>query len=229
MSVYKYRTAINKLALNKDAVVNENLRNLPDVLTKDFRELFLPYVTICVDSREQDMTLVNRLKKHGIAVKLCSKKDGGENLKEGDYTFEITFGDKTYSYIGVVAYERKGSLSELYTNCTKDRSRIEKEFNRFSTKIYDKTVLLVTFNDKITDFINGSFEYYNRSGVLMKKNVGMTVFSTLMSWLQPNNNNFSILQSSNTSTIMWLMLLDMFYYFRQELRLESIAKEIFKK
>ena len=49
-----------------------------------------------------------------------------ENLKEGDITFIVQFGDKVYDYTNIVAYERKGSASEFCNNVMNDRERLER-------------------------------------------------------------------------------------------------------
>lgn len=198
---------------------------------KDFMYYFLPYVVIVGDSREQDKWIEKACRYYGIQFEWHTKEAGG-NLKEGDYTFMVKYPNVVYNFEQTVAYERKGSLAEIYHNCTgynpatktNDRDRIEREFDRFLDGDYQKVVMLLEYGDSLFDLIDEEFTYYDRNGKLQTKNVGTTVFSTLMSWRQPNYRNFDILQSSSHETLFWLMLFDCFYYFRNQIRLEYKAR-----
>lgn len=231
MKTFNYSTAINQLGLDKTQPINTNIRydKIPTfVQGSDFLHLFLPFLTIYGDSREQDNWLFNYLNAYGIKTIRCvkNKKEKTENLKEGDYTFAVTFGDKIYDYTGVCTYERKGSVSEFYGNAQKGRKRVKKEFDRCNVKGYDKIVLMLQFGDKLTDLINLKFQYYSKNGKPVVIDTGYTLYSTVLSWCQPNNNDFRIIQSNDKNTLMWLMLQDMYYYFRQEIRLECIDKNL---
>lgn len=241
MKKFDYATAINQLGLDKRTPINViNMSKVPKwVSGKDFFELFLPYLKIIGDSREQDLWIMNACEFYGISFELAKKdkKIGGENLKEGDYTFKVCFGEKEFDFTGIVAYERKGSLSELYNNCTgynketkkNDRERIEREFVRFVDKKYNKVVLLLQFGEKLTDLIDMEFSYRGERGLIETKNVGYTIYSTLMSWKQPNNKNFQIIQSSSHLRLFWLFVQDIYYYFRNHIRLECLEKGLIKE
>ena len=224
MKKFDYEVALNKLNVGKSKKINDVSYDLiPSwVQGKDFLNLFLPYLTIVGDSREQDNWIENACKFYGINFELAKKdkKNKTENLKEGDYSFKVNFENKSYNYIGVVAYERKGSLSELYNNCLDDRTRVNNEFERFKEKDYSKIVLMLEVGDRLIDLINAQFSFRGKNGVILTKNVGYTIFSTIMSWKQPNNKNFDLIQSSSHKKLFWIFLLDCFYYFRNEIRKE---------
>lgn len=240
MKVFDYGTAINQLGLSRAmplSAINENL--IPKwVRGKDFITLFLPFVKIIGDSREQDHWIETACKYYGIAFDWARKdaKTGTENLKEGDYTFKVIFANKTYDYTGKVAYERKGSISEFYGNCVSNknptknaRNRVKKEFARFSIKEYDKVVLMLEFGEKMTDLIDMEFSYRSSGGKIEQKNTNYILYSTVMSWKQPNNKSFEILQSPSHEKLFWLFLQDCFYYFRNELRNECAIKGILEQ
>lgn len=233
-----YEQAINKLKLDKKSIVNElcfDTRFTPDwVKGKSFMHLFLPYLTIKIDSREQDDWVKKICDYFGISTEMAikNKKENTENLKEGDITFSVRFGDKVYDYTNIVAYERKGSASEFCNNVMNDRERLENEFERQLIKGYKKFVLMLEIGYKLYDLIDYKFHFYNKDGQLEEKSCGQTVFATVSSWVQPNKYAFDIIQwDTQKSTkidrtyaraeLFWLMLYDMYYFFRQEIRLEA--------
>lgn len=242
MKHFDYEVAINQLKLDKKAKLNNDIRYdfIPEwAKSEDFLKRFLPYLKIVGDSREQDKWLQKACDYYGIAFEWAKKdsKEKTENLKEGDYTFKVVFGNKTYDYTGVVAYERKGSVSEFYNNCvgrkkengTSDRERVEKEFTRFNNKGYRKVVLLLEFGERLVDLTDLSFGYPTKDGEWLVKNVGNTIYSTIMSWKQPNNKGFEIIQSNNHKRLFWLFLQDCYYFFRNEIRNECIKKELIEE
>ena len=239
MKRFDYAVAINQLELGKEEPLNDkiNYNLIPKwVQGVDFLELFLPYLKVIGDSREQDKWIEKACNYYGISFEWSKKdtKNKTENLKEGDYTFEVSFKNKTYNYVGEVAYERKGSISEFFNNCTgynkttkrNDRDRIKREFNRFQDKGYKKVVLMLEFGERLTDLIDLHFEYRGEGGQLQTKSTFHTLFSAVMSWRQPNNKDFDVIQSYSHERLFWLFLLDCYYYFRNEIRLECIEKNI---
>lgn len=234
MKRFDYATALNGLGLNKNNKLNNiNTGRIPNwVRGSDFIELFLPFLMIIGDSREQNKWIEKACEYYGIAFKWAKKGENSENLKEGDYTFKMVFGDTIIDYTGIVAYERKGAVSELYTNCTgynkkaktSDRQRITREFERFKEKDYKKVVLLLEFGDKLIDLIDIQFSFQGAGGVLETKSAGYTIYSALMSWKQPNNKGFEIIQSDNHLKLFWMFLQDCYYYFRNDIR-KKIIKE----
>lgn len=241
MKQFSYEVGINQLKLGKETKLNNICYNLVPSWVKgeDFLTLFLPYLEIVGDSREQDKWIESACKYYGISFVWAKKdkKESTENLKEGDYTFRVKFGNKTFDYTGRVAYERKGSIAEFYNNCTgydkvkktSDRDRIKREFNRFEEKEYEKVVLMLEFGEKLTDLIGLEFAYRGKGGVLERKNTFYTLYSAVMSWKQPNNKHFEIIQSANHIRLFWLFLQDCYYYFRNEIRKECIANNILEK
>lgn len=239
MKRFDYEVAVNQLQLGKDKQLNTDIHYdlIPNwVQGNDFLKLFLPYLKIIGDSREQDKWIESACNYYGIAFEWAKKdkKANTENLKEGDYTFKVIFGEREFDYIGKVAYERKGSIAELYNNCTgyqkdkgtSDRERIKREFDRFTEKNYDKVVLMLEFGEKITDLIGLNFEFRGEKGKLQVKNTYHTIYSAVMSWKQPNNKDFDIIQSNSHNKLFWLFLQDCYYYFRNEIRKECIDKQM---
>lgn len=231
MKRFDYEVAINQLALGKEKKLNTAIRYdlVPDwVKGNDFLNLFLPYLKIIGDSREQDKWIENACEYYGIAFEWAKKdkKAKTENLKEGDYTFQVIFGSREFDYIGEVAYERKGSIGEFYGNCTGDRERIKKEFDRFTEKKYKKVVLMLEFGEKLTDLIDLQFEFRGEKGKLVIKNTYHTIYSAVMSWKQPNNKDFDVIQSNSHKKLFWLFIQDCYYYFKNEIRQECINKNM---
>lgn len=237
MKRFDYEVAINQLQLGKDQKLNNDIHYnlIPNwVQGNDFLKLFLPYLKIIGDSREQDKWVESACNYYGIAFEWAKKdkKAKTENLKEGDYTFKVIFGEREFDFVGKVAYERKGSIAEFYGNCTgqkkgtSDRDRIKREFDRFTEKNYDKVVLMLEFGEKITDLIGLNFEFRGEKGKLQVKNTYHTIYSAVMSWKQPNNKNFDIIQSNSHTKLFWLFLQDCYYYFRNEIRKECIEKQM---
>lgn len=239
MKRFDYEVAVNQLQLGKDKQLNTDIHYdlIPNwVQGNDFLKLFLPYLKIIGDSREQDKWIESACNYYGIAFEWAKKdkKANTENLKEGDYTFKVIFGEREFDYIGKVAYERKGSIAEFYNNCTgyqkakgtSDRERIKREFDRFAEKNYDKVVLMLEFGEKITDLIGLNFEFRGEKGKLQVKNTYHTIYSAVMSWKQPNNKDFDIIQSNSHNKLFWLFLQDCYYYFRNEIRKECIDKQM---
>jgi hypothetical protein len=240
MKNFNYEVAINQLGLEKYPINRIAYDRIPEwVRGKPFLELFLPYLEIIGDSREQDRWIEKACEYYGIAFQWARKdsKANTENLKEGDYTYRVCFGGKCFDYTGVVAYERKGSVSELYNNCTgykkengdSDRDRIKRELERFETKSYKKVVLLLQVGEKLTDLIGLKFQYRGEGGHLITKDTDYVIYSSLMLWKQPNNKNFDIIQSNNKETLFWLFVQDCYYYFRNEIRIKCEEKGLIEK
>ena len=195
--------------------------------TEDFVECFLNHLRIIGDSREQNDWIEKACAYYHIAFEkaIKDKKAGTENLKEGDYTYQVQFGEKVFDYRGVVAYERKGSLSEIYNNLKSgDRERIEREFERFKDKGYKKVVMLLEYGKNASDLLNGRFNFVDHNGFYQERNVHKLVFTSLMAWKQPNAFNFELYQNEHHLQTFWWMITDMYYYFRNEIRNE-IKKE----
>ena len=227
MKDFALSTAINQLKVGKTNITNKNLmlnKKIPFwANTLDLVNIFLQRLTIVGDSREQQTWIEDKCKELGINFIKAEKGKGTDNLKEGDYTFIVQFDNAIYSYIGQVAYERKGKVSEYYGNCVSGRKRVKREFERFGKKQYDKVVLMLEFANTMIDLVGAEFTYWE-DGKIVRKNTNKTMFSTTMSWKQPNNNNFDIIMSTNKDRLFWLMIVDMFYYFRNDIRLECLEK-----
>lgn len=235
MKYFSYEVAVNQLQLGKEKQLNNKLQYdlIPNwVCGSDFLKLFLPFLKIIGDSREQDKWVEEACKYYGIAFEWAKKDKEAkiENLKEGDYSFQVCFGNRIFDYVGIVAYERKGSIAEFYGNCTgkkkekeeSDRERINREFTRFKEKKYKKVVLMLQFGEKLTDLIDMEFGFRGEGGELITKNTFYTIYSAVMSWKQPNNKDFDVIQSNSKKKLFWIFLQDCYYYFRNEIRQECI-------
>lgn len=225
MKTFRLSSALVEKGANKKnrVVVNNslNINQIPSFCdTKDFKELFVPYLTIIGDSREQDRWVEQACRYHGINYIRAIKSEEMENLKEGDYTFRLDFTNKIkYDYVDRVAYERKGTISELYNNCIDDRKRLKNEFDRFVEKEYDKQVLLLEFGENLADLSDLKFDIIQK-GATRTVYAGKVIFSTVQSWKQPNNKDFEVIQSESREKLFWLMLNDMYYFWRNEVRNE---------
>ena len=96
---------------------------------------------------------------------------------------------------------------------------------------YKKFVLMLEIGNCLYDLIDYEFYYYNHYGERVNKTLGMHAFSTICSWKQSNHFDIEILQVDTQkgtkderfkarTKLFFLMLYDMFYYFRNELRKE---------
>lgn len=241
MKTFAYATAINQLGLDKTKPINIIDGNkVPQwAQGKDFLELFLPYVEIYIDSREQDKYIQNACSYYGISniIAKKDKKTGGENLKEGDVSFAVVFGERVFDFRGVCVWERKGSANEWYGNIMGDRDRLNREMQRQVDKGYKKFVLMLEIGDCLYDLINYKFYYYDHNGKRVEKSLGMHAFATVSSWKQSNHFDIEVLQVDTQKgtkderfkariKLFFLMLYDMFYYFRNELRNECLEKEL---
>ena len=236
MKRFDYEVAVNQLKLGKDVVLNKAIATdkIPRwANTEDFVKLFLPYLQIVGDSREQDNWIEKACDYYGISFVKAQKGKQSENLKEGDYTFRVIFGNRTFDYVGIVAFVRKGSICELYNNCIgkdgKERERIQRELNRFIDKHYRKVVLLLEFGENLTDLIGITFQFRSKGGRIETKDVKNVVYSAIMSWRQPNNKNFDVLQSHNRIKLFWLFLQDCYYFFRGEIRKECQLQNLIEE
>ena len=230
MSNFVFKSALKKLGYSKEAIENGIRKpSCPvEYAAEDFLECFLNHLTIIGDSREQNDWIEKACNYYGIAFEKAvkDKKAGTENLKEGDYTFEVRFGDRIISYRGVVAYERKGSLSEISNNLKSgDRDRIEREFERFIDKGYKKVVLVLEYGCNMSDLLDGKFEFIDHNGMYQDRNVSKLVYASLMSWKQPNAFGFEIYQNTDHFKTFWWMVTDMFYYFRNDIKNAIKRKE----
>ena len=222
---------LKKSGITKENI-NESLGNATcpaEYSTEDFEKYFLNHLRIIGDSREQNDWIEKACAYYGVAYEKAvkNKQAGTENLKEGDYTFELVYGDQKFSYLGVVAYERKGSLNELYNNLKSgDRDRIEREFERFVDKQYKKVVMVLEYGQTMSDLLNGRFDYIDHYGQYNTKDVGKLVYTSLMAWKQPNAFNFEIHQETNHEKLFWWIIMDMYYFFRNDLRTKREKGEI---
>jgi len=100
---------------------------------------------------------------------------------------------------------------------------------RFGVKRYLKTGLMIEYGESLLDLIGAVFEYKGHDGKKVSKDVKWTIFSTLVSWKQPNNKNFEVIQSNSHNKLFWLILMDMYYFYRNELKNECEEKGLLKE
>lgn len=80
--------------------------------------------TILIDTREQPTELLNK------RIEAMGAPTRREKLNFGDYSAEVTLGDKTISLKENVAVERKMDIDELCSCYGKERARYTREFER---------------------------------------------------------------------------------------------------
>jgi hypothetical protein len=85
---------------------------------------------------------------------------------------------------------------------------------------------MLEFGNNIIDLINMEFRYRNSNGELVIKNTNKVIYSAVMSWKQPNNKDFDVIQSDSHRKLFWLFIQECYYYFRNEIRRECIDKNI---
>ena len=76
MKRFDYEVAINQLKLGKDKKLNTDIQYdlIPNwVSSQDFLQLFLPYLKIIGDSREQDKWIEEACNYYGIAFEWAKK------------------------------------------------------------------------------------------------------------------------------------------------------------
>lgn len=151
----------------------------------------LKNAVILVDTREQEnLHILEYFKKKKIDYRI-------EKLDYADYSIclpKSEYLDKEIYLNNIISIERKGSLEELSCNFTKDRARLEEEFQRSKGKIF----LLIengTFEDIVehnykTDFKPNSYvgtlkSFEARYGfstdfVKNKEKSGEFIYKTLM-------------------------------------------------
>lgn len=103
----------------------------------------LQSITILVDTKEKVWNHIEDVfREQGINYRR-------QHLTEGDYSFEITIGDRTISFADKVVIERKASLEELSMCFSTDRERFKREFDRIKSQGIYCTLLVENggFND----------------------------------------------------------------------------------
>lgn len=169
---------------------------------KEQKEL-LKSIVVLIDTREQEnKPILDFLDKKKVKHK--SKK-----LDFGDYSFYIPKNEeldikKDLYYDKDIVVERKGSLSELAGNLTKDRERFEKELIRkkdakFSLLIEGGSWEKINKADyrsqyKATSFLATLYAYMARYNISVdfttKDLAGQFIYSTFHYYLREVLNNF---------------------------------------
>jgi ERCC4-type nuclease len=166
------------------------------------KEKFIKNACIICDTREQqNVHIVSRLNELG--VKFEHKK-----LDFGDYSFKV--GDRDFSLQCVV--ERKANINELWGNLTKERERIEKEFQAMSCITHSANLVIEHCPDR--DFLK-SFQVDDFTMKMQGRKVqdiGKYIYSTLQSWSSSNRYGLNIhYMRGNQGTAE--LLLSIFYYY----------------
>lgn len=163
--------------------------NLYKYTDKEKEELIKSLVVL-VDRREKvNEHIIEWFDKKKIPYK-------NKSLEYGDYSFYLPASEQLHIPTDLyfdheIMLERKGSLNELSSNMTKDRSRIEKEF-----ALAPKQKMLLIENASYEDIVEGNYDTeYNRKSFL----------GTLHSWYYKYNMPFFFLKNNKYSGLFIYM------------------------
>ena len=166
------------------------------------KEKFIKNVVIISDSREQKNNHILQ------AFDSMGVQHEERKLHFGDYSFICENNDFTLSCI----IERKANINELWTNCTSDRQRFEKEIQGIHA--LTGSAVLILENCKSRDFLRGyqvpqwEMQAYNRK----VSDVGIRIDSTLRAWESANRYRLQVhcLDGTNNTAAE---ILNIFYYY----------------
>ena len=166
------------------------------------KEKFIQKAIIITDSREQKNNhILSAFDSMGV-------RHEERKLHFGDYSFICENNDFTLSCI----IERKANINELWTNCTSDRQRFEKEIQGIHA--LTGSAVLILENCKSREYLRGyqvpqwEMNAYNRK----IKNIGQFIDSTLRAWESANRYRLQVYcldGADNTAT----EILNIFYYY----------------
>lgn len=172
---------------------------------------FMKKVTILIDTREQKNSHIITIFDN-LGIMHESRK-----LDYGDYSFMVEGRDFSRSCV----IERKANIDELYGNLTRDRERIEKEFDTISKNANQCTLLLE--NCSGWTHLQG-YEVpelkADKEGRKVR-NIGATVYSTLQSWRCGNRYSFDVEFSPDTNHTALKMLTAFFWYYHNYKKLTA--------
>ena len=166
------------------------------------KEKFIKNVVIITDSREQKNNhILKTLDEMGI-------RHEERKLHFGDYSFICENNDFTLSCI----IERKANINELWTNCTSDRQRFEKEIQGIYT-LTGSAVLLIENCPSREYLRNYTVPAWQMQAQGRKvSDVGKHIDSTLRAWESANRYRLQVhcigKQSETAAEI-----LNIFYYY----------------
>ena len=183
-------------------------------MSNDEKKDFLKKVTVLIDTREQkNQHITDALKALGIMFE--SRK-----LDYGDYSFMIE--GKDFSRSCVV--ERKAKIDELYGNVTTDRERIEKELDTISRNAVECTLILENCKGwehlKAFEISAAGAEIQHRK----VRNIGATVYATLMSWRCGNRYGFGVefVPDEKQSAVK---MLELFYWYWRNYKKQTAPRK----
>ena len=167
------------------------------------KKTFLKEVTVICDTREKE-------NKHITAEfdRLGIKYVTDKKLPVGDYSFIIQ--DRDFSLSCVI--ERKADIDEFYGNITKDRERIEKEFNASSSLINEFVLLIENCKSELhlRDYEIPDWRMEREHRKI--KRVGEHCYSVIQSWQCTNRYCFrTLFVPDNTQTAA--KMLETFYWY----------------
>lgn len=154
------------------------------------------------DTREQENKhILDKLDRLNI-------KHEERALVFGDYSFIAQ--DRDFSLSCVI--ERKANVDELYGNLTKDRQRIEKEFDAGSSVANEFNLLIegVANIEQLQTYQvpDWQMQRFNRK----VQNIGEYCYTTIQSWQSGNRYNFRTIFSANKEDTA-VKILECFYWY----------------
>lgn len=180
------------------------------------KQKFMQEVTVLCDTREQQNShIIERFDSWGIDHKT-------QKLDFGDYSFIAGNLDFRMS----LAVERKGSVNELWGNCTRDRERFEKEISTMHA-ICGASHLIIE-NCKGREYLKS----YKVDEQTMQRqhrvvsSIGEHIYSTLAAWGSPNRYALTVHYAENPAETAGL-LLSLFYH--EWLNYKEMVKPITRK
>ncbi len=178
------------------------------------KKKFLQEITIIVDTREQKNSHITD-KLQELEIPFASRA-----LDYGDYSFITKNRDFTLNCV----IERKANIDELYGNFTKDRERIENEFNKASRHCND-FILLIEDCSGMNELKNFTLSNTQMARLPMRQvaKIGELVYCTLMSWRCGNRYKFYIEFVKNKDSTA-CKILEVFYYYWKNYKTLTQAK-----
>ena len=188
------------------------------------QKFFLENVKIIMSPQEKDLYVVH-ITNYLNNIKVKNQKLYKPNhLKQGDYSFVILGKDYRDEFL----IERKFGLAEVYpcviapNIMTKKKEELSEEELRNNLEyelarmcdIGVKEKWLFIENCKSFESIKNWKSGYEKRSI----NAGKTIYTTLNSWATANRYNFKIECLADKKDFAPIMIVKMFYYFRNDMK-----------
>lgn len=176
------------------------------------REYFCKHCVFLVDTREQkNFDVLKMFKHYGIKHRL-------ETFSTGDYSFEVG----EYNYKGEWLAERKGSLSEIYSNVmcgnldktSTLRNNLEEELQR---KMQSGVKEFILFLQGVNNLAEAK-EWKNSRASKQGDRAGLHIYSTIMSWSSANRYNFKVCCQPTQEQLAVEMISHAYYFWRNDMK-----------